>query len=197
MYEYLNIVIWLCGYGLYFTLFINKRPVTVYKNFYLHQLCTHRSQVQTLANKCEFPPSHLWCRIRGFQYLNSVTVSGSCLNLTPAKLSKHQHRNNMLDILVTRWAMPTMITKEPLDPHQCHRKLRPNLQETTTTVRQHPHHQHATIAMAVHMTTASSTDSLTRNSRAFHRKSKPGPRRRLQRHLCPTATGTLVIAKTC
>ena len=53
----LSIVIWLCGYGHYFTLFINKHSVTVYKNFYLHQLCTHRSQVQTLANKCEFPPS--------------------------------------------------------------------------------------------------------------------------------------------
>ena len=179
-----------------FTLFINKRWVTVYKNFYLHQLCTHRSQVQTLANKCEFPPSHLWCRIRGFQYLNSVTVSGSWLNLTPAKLSKHyQRRNNMLDILVTRGAMPTIssiqhkgATRPTSMPHR---------QEPTTTLRQHPHHQHATIAMAVHTTTASSTDSLTRNSRAFHRKSKPGPRRRLQRHLCPTATGTLVIAKVC
>ena len=51
----LSIVIWLCGYGHYFTLFMNKHSIPVYKNFYLHQLCTYRSQVRTLSNKCEFP----------------------------------------------------------------------------------------------------------------------------------------------
>ena len=99
----------------------------------MHQLCTHRSQVQTLANKCEFPPSHLWCRIRGFHDLNSITISGSWLNLTPAKLSKlYQSKNNTLDILVLEELCQQGSqdrTKEPLDPHQCHRMLRPNWQD--------------------------------------------------------------------